>query len=354
MKKLFIVLLMLVTTGTCFFAAAATRIDGRTEVSWPAASPPTTRHYDFSCVVQQNGWRIVTRRDDDQTLGHRELAKDGTHLFLVQYVTPPMTTNKSVVKAQGKIYRDDENAIPYFSEDFAHVLWLAYCRQLKSSSEFHDSEISSRIVYGNNMPPTNLSCTASWNFNDVFALEKLYVSHPGVVFGTSSNYPLSGPLADGYVAGQFETAGLTNTGKAIFPQRVSWSFFAATTPDATALKTLHHVEVRATSISSVLDDVDIRPKVSVLMSVDDYRFVALAGKGSTYLATNGWWSPTERRFTDYASLIKLANAQQKLTPVNRKLAMFAFVVMVLLPGIFLFLRSKKGSGVGAGPGLPGT
>lgn len=341
---------MLLTTSTCFFAAAATRIDGRMEVSWPAASPPTTRHYDFSCVVQQNGWRIVTRRDDDQTLGHRELAKDGTNLFLVQYVTSPMTTNKSVVKAQGKVYRDDENAIPYFSEDFAHVLWLAYCRQLKSSSEFHDTEISSRIVYGNNMPPTNFPCTATWNLNDGSALEKLYVSHPGVVFGKSRSYPLSGPLADGYLAGQFETAGLTNAGKAIFPQSVSSSFFAATTTDATALKTIHHVEVRATSISSVSDDVDIRPKVSVLMSVDDYRFVALTGKGATYLATNGWWSPTEKRFTDYSSILKRANAQQKLTPLNRKLAIFAFVVVVLLPGLIIFLRSKKGSRVGANPG----
>lgn len=348
MKKLCIVIL--VTTSMCSFVPAATTIDGSMEVVFGAASPPTTRHFTFSCIVQRNGWRIVTRQDQNETTGHRERAKDGTNVFRVHYVTPPVTTNNLVILAQGKFARDDENVIPYFTEDFTHVLWLSYCRQLKSSSQFYDSTISSRMLYGDNMPPTNFPCSASWNSSDPLALEKLDISHPGVVFGMKGEgYPLSGGLAEGYIAGQFEAAGFTNVGNGLFPQSASWSFFSARRAGAEQLETFHHVKVWATSISSVPDEADIRPKVSVLMSVDDYRFAALAGKGSTYLTTNGWWSPEEKRFTDYAGIIKWMKDQQKLVPVNRKLAILAFVVMILVPGLFLFLRSKKGSLTNANP-----
>jgi hypothetical protein len=249
-----------------------------------------------------------------------------------------------VVRAQGNVFPDDKNALPYFTDDFSHVLWLAYCRQLKSSTEFHNSEISSRLLYGDNMPPTNFPCTASWKSGDTSALEKLDISHPGVVFGmTGKRYPLSGPLAEGYVAGHFEGADFTNVGNAFFPQSASWTFFAATRADAAELETLHHVEVRATSIFFVADEVDIHPNVSVLMSVDDYRFSAIAGKGETYLTTNGWWSPAEKRFIDTARMIKFSKQQRELVPWNRKMAVFAFVAVLLAPALILFFRSKKGS-----------
>src|SRR5437867_741107 len=194
---------------------AAIQIDGHMDVVWAAATPPITRHYLFSCLVENNGWRIVTRQEDDQTLGHRERAKHGTNLFHVQYVNSPIMTNKlvPVIRAHGRVLPDNENAIPYFTEDFSHVLWLAYCRQLSSSSQFHGSQISSRILRGTNMPPTNFVCTASWHPNDAFALEKLDVFHPGVVFDMSGRaYPLSAPLDKGYVAGRFEGRDFTNAG----------------------------------------------------------------------------------------------------------------------------------------------
>jgi hypothetical protein len=345
MKKTCIVIV--VAKVMCFLATAATSIDGRMDVTWAAADPPILRHYSFSCLVQQHGWRIVTRQDDDQTAGHRERVKDGTNFFFLHYVNPPITTNQTmrVVRALGKISRDDENALPYFTDDFTHVLWLAYCRQLKSSHEFHDSAISSRMLYGDNMPSTNFPCTAAWKTGDTFALEKLVVSHPGVVYGMSGiGYPLSGSLATGYVGGHFEGSGFTNVGNAFFPRSASWSFFAATKAEATELETLHHVEVRATSITSVPDKEDIRSKVSVLMSVNDYRFAALAGKGETYITENGWWAPSDKRFIDAAGMIKFASEQRAIVPLNRKMAIMAFLLVAVAPALFFALCSRKNSG----------
>jgi hypothetical protein len=345
MKKTCIVIV--VAKVMCFLATAATSIEGRMDVTWPAADPPILRHYSFSCFVQQQGWQIATRQDDDQTAGHRERGKDGTNFFFVHYVNPPITTNQTmrVVRALGKISRDDENALPYFTDDFTHVLWLAYCRQLRSSHEFQDSAISSRMLYGDNMPATNFPCTATWKAGDTFALEKLVVSHPGVVYGMSGiGYPLSGSLATGYVGGHFEGKEFTNVGNAFFPQSASWSFFSATKADAAELETLHHVEVRATSITSVPDKKDIRPEVSVLMSVNDYRFAALAGKGETYITSDGWWAPSDKKFIDTVGRIKFAKEQRGIVPLNRKLAIVAFLLVVGVPTLLIGLRFRKNPG----------
>src|ERR1035437_10126963 len=145
-------------------AFGATRIDGDMDVCWPLSASPATQHLAFSCIVQSNEWRIVTQAEGkSNVLGHRELAKSGTNLFLVRYMDPRKTTNR-VVRAKGSISAYVSNAVPVFLEDFAHIVWMSYCRSLQTSSDYHGTSISSRLLY--DMPPTNLSCSVKWSHSD--------------------------------------------------------------------------------------------------------------------------------------------------------------------------------------------
>lgn len=346
-KRAPFLVVILLGLSACVVAHGAVKIDGSLDVHWSLGSG-TTQQLQFCCVVQGDAWRIASWPSGKTMMqGHRELAKQGTNLFLVAYRDPINTTNR-FVRAKGDVSVDPTNSIPIYVEDFSHVIWMAYCRAMKSSCDFRGTGITSRLVY--DMPPIILPCGTAWCERDASALRELKVINPGVSFSTSGKqYPVDRAYADGYCAAKFEAAEFTDVGGLLFPKSASWQTLKPVKGGASQddLDVVTHVSIRTSSVTQVDDLDDVRPQVSGLMSVEDYRYVALAGtQGAIYLSTNGWWSPTEDRFKRGARAELVEN---KLTPFKRKVALFVFFGVSLLGCFCAFWsiggwkRSRRGA-----------
>jgi len=329
-------------------ARGAVKIDGQMEIRWPMAPQgAAVVTLDYMCIVQSNGWKIVTQ-NTNSTLVRRELAGTKTNYYALNYLGVKNPTELTV-RAHGFILPTEE--FPLNVQNFSQIIWLAYCHSLRDSSEFHETTIPARWVYDG--PKTNLTCKPIWHGDFHNVLKSLEIFNPGVIFtGSGKQIPEQIPYHTGYTAALYQTTGFTNVGSSVFPLGASWSAFlpvtGATTKDQ--LQASQDVSLSTTAVTIIADLTDIRPEISVLTRVVDPQFEIKSGvKDVGYLTSDGWWSPNEKRFLERAINVGLTAKIKSEELPSKNVAAVIFVLLSLLIttlaiGVYIFRVNRGSSG----------